>query len=94
MKEKTADRWLTVQSVAETLGCSDKYVYQLIQQGDLRAMKLGERALRVSDESLQKFIAARAVDPQDYFAPDEPTQKTPPDDRPGPAPARSRWMNR
>ncbi len=91
MKDKTAEKWLQVQSVAETLGCTTKYVYVLIQQGDLKAMKLGERALRVSEQSLQAFIAGRVVNPEDYYAPEEP----PPSEEPQkPKVARSRWMNR
>ena len=95
MKEKTADKWLPIQSVAETLGCTDQYIYQLIRQGDLRAMKLGERALRISERSLQDFIATRAVNPEDYYAPAEPQHKIPQADHPPPTTvARSKWMNR
>lgn len=92
MKEKTADKYLKVQSVAETLSCTDGYVYELIQAGALTAVKIGDRALRVSEQSLQAFLAARVVNPEDYFAPKEP-----PDPEPSPAPkrvARSNWMNR
>jgi len=90
LKDKTADKWITIQSVAENLGCTDKYVYALIQQGALKAMKLGERALRISEQSLQDFIAARVVNPEDYFAPEEPPDPEPKKQKI----ARSRWMNR
>ena len=92
IKEKTADKYLTVQSVAETLSCTDRYVYELIQAGSLTAVKIGERALRISEQSLQTFLAARIVNPEEYFAPKE-SQPT----EPSPAPkkvARSSWMNR
>jgi excisionase family DNA binding protein len=92
MKDKTADKYLSVQSVAETLSCTDRYVYELIQTGALTAVKIGERALRISERSLQAFIAARIVNPDDYFAPKET-----PAPEPSPAPkkiARSNWMNR
>lgn len=90
MKEKTADKYLTIQSVAETLGCTDKYVYILIQEGNLKAMKLGERALRISEQSLQSFISSRIVNPEDYSAPAEPEKPEPKK----PTVARSNWMNR
>lgn len=90
MKEKPADKYLTIQSVAETLGCTDKYVYNLITEGSLKAIKLGVRALRVSEQSLQAFISARMVDPNSYFAPEEQ-----PDQEPKKAKiARSNWMSR
>ena len=93
MKEKTADKFLTVQTTAETLGCTDQYIYILIQQGSLRAIKLGERALRVSNQSLQDFIASRTVNPDDYFAPKEPPSKQIPEPK-KPSIARSNWMTR
>jgi excisionase family DNA binding protein len=92
MKDKAADKWISIQSVAETLGCTDKYVYALIQQGDLRAMKLGERALRVSEQSLHDFVNLRIVNPEDYFAPQE--SKPEPSPIKGAKVARSNWMNR
>lgn len=91
MKEKTTDKYLTIQSVSETLGCTDKYVYILIQEGNLKAIKLGERALRVSEQSLQNFIATRSVKPEDYFAPkDPPAKKTEPGNL---KVARSKWID-
>lgn len=90
MKDKTSDKWIQVQSVAERLGCTDRYVSMLIQDGDLEAMKLGDRAIRVSEQSVDAFIARRKVDPQDYFAPQEPEDTA----RQQPKVARSKWMNR
>lgn len=88
--EKTADKFLSVQSVAETLACSDDYVYMLIRDGNLQAIKIGKRAIRISEHSLQKFITVGRINPEDYFAPEE---------QPAPGPqkpkiARSNWMNR
>ena len=78
MKDKTADKWLTTQQVGEVLGCTDQYVYQLVRQGELDAIQLGRRALRVSERSLNRFIADRTINPQDYYAPEETREKTPP----------------
>lgn len=89
MKEKTADKFISMQSAAEILGCTEQYVGILIREGNLMAIKLGIRAIRVSEQSLQNFIAARKVNPEDYYAPEEPDpkpQKT--------KIARSNWMNR
>ena len=73
MKEKTAaDKYLTVQSVAEMLACSPHYIYALVRDGKLQAVKIGKRALRISEQSLQAFIATRVVNSEDYFAPEKP----------------------
>ena len=94
MKEKTDDKWLQVQSVAERLDCTDKHVYSLIQEGALKAMKLGERAIRVSEQSLKSFIAARLINPADYFAPeDDPPSKQKKEEVKSQV-ARSTWMDR
>jgi excisionase family DNA binding protein len=90
MKEKAADKYIKVQSVAETLSCTDQYVYMLVQQGSLKAIKIGERALRISEQSLQEFIAAGRISPEDYFAPKEPPEQKPEKTRI----IRSNWMNR
>ncbi len=91
MKDKEADRFISVQVVAGILSCTDQYVYSLIQMGSLKAIKLGERALRVSEQSLQAFIASCAVNPEDYFAPEEPPS---PGEPQKPKTARSNWMAR
>ena len=69
------DRYISVQNVAEVLGCIDKYVYDLIHEGRLKAIKIGQRAIRVSERSLHDFIASNIVNPQNYFAPEERQQE-------------------
>ena len=86
------DRYLSIQNVAEALGCMDHYVHNLIQEGNLKAIKIGVRALRISEQSLQAFIAARVVNPADYFAPEEPPPRKPEPQKP--KVARSNWMSR
>lgn len=93
------DRYISVQNVAETLGCTDKYVYDLIQEGRLKAIKIGVRALRVSERSLRDFITSNIVNPSDYFAPVErpqepPSQKIAPEEPRLQRIARSNWMRR
>ena len=61
-------RMLTIATVARRLNCHISHVYRLIQEGRVEAFKIGTRALRVSEESLDRFIEAGRVDPDDYFA--------------------------
>lgn len=48
--------WLHPWKVAEHLNCTKRYVYELVSQGKLEAIRLGPRALRISEASLQGFI--------------------------------------
>ena len=95
-KEKTTDKYLKVQSVAETLACTDEYVRILIREGNLTAIKLGVRAIRVSEQSLKAFIAARKVNPEDYYAPEEPPAPEPPKPKVARSQkiVRSKWMQK
>ena len=67
MTEKK-DRLLCVHNVAERLNCHNSYVYTLIKDGHLKAIRVGKRALRVSESSLNRFIESRKVDPEEYFS--------------------------
>ena len=50
------ERYLFVHSVAEKLNCSVRYVYRLIERGDLKAIRIGVRALRVSEAAFEEFL--------------------------------------
>ncbi len=90
MTEKITEKYITIQTVAERLSCTDNHVYELIREGKLLAVKIGERALRVSETSYADFIADNVINPEDYFAPTEPT---PDPESQKPKIARSNWMN-
>jgi excisionase family DNA binding protein len=48
--------WLHPWKVAQYLSCTKRHVYELVAQGQLEAIKLGPRALRISEVSLNGFI--------------------------------------
>ncbi|MBN1663492.1 MAG: helix-turn-helix domain-containing protein [Deltaproteobacteria bacterium] len=85
--KKTKDRYITVQHVADTLSCTERHVYYLIQDGALKAIKIGQRAIRISENSFDKFVKSNELDPEEYFAP-EPDFPEPPQNKI----ARSTWM--
>jgi len=60
-------KYLHVQHVAERLDCSSKRVYEMIQNGELEAIRIGPRGIRVAVEDLDNFIAVRGVDPEEFF---------------------------
>lgn len=53
----TTERLLQVEDVAARLSISTKTVRRLIAAGKLRAIRLGRRALRVSEADLQAYLA-------------------------------------
>jgi excisionase family DNA binding protein len=90
---KEKDRYITVQHAAERLSVTDRHIYLLVRSGDLRAMRVGPRALRISEQSLEEFIDSQQIDPADLYEPEEPPQKSQPELSPQ-KPARSQWMSK
>jgi len=66
MKEKPRlEQFVTVRAAADSLGCTDQYIYQLVSSGTLRAIKMGTRAIRISVESLNEMIQSSWIQPSD-----------------------------
>ena len=93
MKEKKQDRYLAVNRVAETLGCTERYVYEMVKEGTLKAIRLGIRAIRISEKSLQEFIETNTVDPDEYFGFQEAREQDPEPVHSRKV-ARSSWMDK
>jgi excisionase family DNA binding protein len=60
METKTQDAsergWLTVPEVAEELNIPRSRAYELIQRGELPAVRVGERSIRVNRRELERFL--------------------------------------
>lgn len=54
-REKTRD-WLTVREVAEELRLPRTRAYELISRGELPAVRIGERSIRVNRRELEEFL--------------------------------------
>jgi excisionase family DNA binding protein len=56
--------WLRVPEAAELLGLPRTRAYELIQRGELPAVRIGERSLRVNRRELERFLleTRRVVD--------------------------------
>ena len=54
--ETTEKEWLKVPEAAELLGLPKTRAYELIQQGELPAVRIGERSIRVNRHDLEKFL--------------------------------------
>ncbi len=61
------EKLLCVASVAKKLDCSRRYVYTLIQDGELKAVRIGNKyGLRVPETALFRFVSRCKVDPVEY----------------------------
>jgi excisionase family DNA binding protein len=60
MEQKTPDAsyksWLTVPEAAEELRIPRTRCYELIQRGELPAVRIGERSIRVNRRELERFL--------------------------------------
>jgi excisionase family DNA binding protein len=48
--------WLRVPQAAELLGLPRTRTYELIQRGELPAVRIGERSIRVNRRELERFL--------------------------------------
>jgi excisionase family DNA binding protein len=54
--ETTEQSWLTVPEVAEELRIPRSRAYELIQSGELPAVRIGQRSIRVNRQELERFL--------------------------------------
>jgi excisionase family DNA binding protein len=55
METKTRE-WLTVPEVAEELKIPRSHAYDLCARGELPAVRIGERSIRVNRRELERFL--------------------------------------
>jgi excisionase family DNA binding protein len=65
MKREKIGRLLFVHTVADRLNCSKRHVYRLIEDEQLKSIRLGPRGLRVPEEALGEFLAQQQKDKKD-----------------------------
>jgi len=57
----TSNRLLKVKEVADYLNCTTTWVYLLVKQGKLKTVKVGSRAVRIPQDSLDAYIKGQGV---------------------------------
>lgn len=87
--EEQRDRYLPINVVADILSCTERHIYDLIQEEKLEGIKIGSRAIRISERSLFVFIENSKLNPGDAF--DSDCQRKPVRQ---PEIARSKWMDK
>ena len=65
------EQFVSVKAAAESLCCTEQFIYSMISSGDLRAIKMGTRAIRISATSLSEYVEARWIDPATYCCEDD-----------------------
>lgn len=58
---------LKIWRVAEILDCTKQHVYHMIRDGEIVAVKLGLRGIRITQESVSNYLQKNQIDPEDYF---------------------------
>lgn len=54
--EQNERRWLKVEEVAQELAIPRTRAYELIAQGELPAVRVGQRSIRVHRSQLEEFL--------------------------------------
>jgi len=64
MDAQESREWMRVPEAALLLGLPRTRTYELIQQGELPAVRIGERSIRVTRRGLERFLleTRRVVD--------------------------------
>jgi excisionase family DNA binding protein len=62
------DKLLLVSVVATRLNCDTRKVYKMIKHGDLPAIRVGPRGLRVFESDLVTYLNANIVNSEDVDA--------------------------
>ena len=54
--EKKTREWLKVPEVAEELNIPHSRAYELVATGELPAVRIGERSIRINRSELERFL--------------------------------------
>lgn len=54
--------YLTVKQAADRLQVSKKTIFRRIDDGSLRAIRLGSRTIRIKEDELQRYIDGHRAD--------------------------------
>jgi excisionase family DNA binding protein len=60
-------RLLSARRVAGIFNCSDRLVYQMVQDGKLEAYRIGKSGIRIPEEAVLKYLKENKVDPEAQY---------------------------
>jgi excisionase family DNA binding protein len=59
MSEQTVQEWLTLRQVQEILGIGSTKAYSLVATGEIPSVRIGNRAIRVSRQELERWLESQ-----------------------------------
>jgi excisionase family DNA binding protein len=59
---KKPEQLMYIHTVAKILDCLRPMVYKLVYEGKIKAVRIGKRGIRITQQSLNDFIEANTVD--------------------------------
>ena len=62
------EKLIYVNVAARMLACTPRHIYNMVQTGDLAAIRIGPRGLRIKKASVVDFIKNNEINPDDYYA--------------------------
>jgi excisionase family DNA binding protein len=60
------ERYLLVSAVARRLNCDKRVVYGMIQNGKIKAIRVGKRGLRILESTFQDYLKTNEIEPNDF----------------------------
>lgn len=69
LQEKKPDigKLVHVKTAAIMLCCTERHIYNMIRDGDIRAVRLGKRGLRICKDSINTYTREHEIDPEEYY---------------------------
>lgn len=65
MEEERFPELVYVRTAAQALDVHVSYIYKLIEEGQLQAIRLGKRGIRITRDSLEECLVRRGINPAD-----------------------------
>jgi len=65
MTEESKPVMMTVKEIAKEIGVAPMTVYRLVHRGELPAIRISQRSLRVRREELVKYLENQQVEGED-----------------------------
>lgn len=67
MEEKTLKQYVQISKAAKSLSVSKDFIHQLIADGHLDGVRLGQRAIRISQDSIDRLLEKSKINPESYY---------------------------
>lgn len=63
-----AEKLIHVKTAAQMLCCTTRHVYNLVRDGEIEAVRVGPRGMRIKKTSVDQFLQTNTIAPEDFYA--------------------------